>query len=183
MIKSLIPHNKQKARSNRTELVHFLNWGYIVRKERWITTENKIEIVLVIHKDGCIQTSYGFRGQDLDSYSPSYIHGVAAYMNSVVKRLGDGWMISVEAQRFMTNDYPISKYENLAAYLVDSERAENFRGYGDHYDSNYFMTFVMKPDLEITKKVNGMFIKDSGYAYSMEKEIEEFIKQVENITE
>lgn len=174
--------NKKKTRRNKTELIHYLPWSFYIKKERWVTSEIKDELCIIVHKDGCLQITFGFRGQDLDSCTPYYINGVAAQFNECVKRLGDGWAVSVEAQRFMSREYPQSSFNNLTAFLVDSERSEDFQSYGEHYDSSYYLTFVYKPEIEINRKLFGFFMVEAGYSKAMDKEINDFLKTVERMT-
>lgn len=166
----------------RVELPNYLPWETLLTRDKWVNNDTKVEICIVLQKDGCLQQTYGFRGQDLESCSASYINGVSAYFNETIKRLGDGWMVSVEAQRFVTQEYPESEYENLAAYLIDCERKESFQAYGEHYDSSYYITFVYKPEAEIKKQFVNLFLKDSSYERPIKKEIDEFLKITDNMT-
>jgi type IV secretion system protein VirB4 len=143
--------DKRAGKPKVAELVNALPWAYCVRRDEYITDTIKIENCVVVHKDGCVQQSFGFRGNDLDSFSASYINSVSAYLNEAVKRLGDGWMVSVEAQRYITSDYPESDFEIEAGYLVEQERKESFKSYGEHFDSSYYLNFVFKPEMELKR--------------------------------
>jgi type IV secretion system protein VirB4 len=173
---------KKNIKSKTAELVNALPWAYCVKRYEYITDVIKIETCVVIHKDGCLQQSFGFRGNDLDSFSAPYINSVSVYFNEAVKRLGDGWMVSVEAQRYITSDYPEAEFDIEAGYLVEQERKENFQGYGEHFDSSYYLNFVYKPDLEVKKKAVKIFFTEVEYEKAQEEEINNFLKETKRLT-
>jgi type IV secretion system protein VirB4 len=172
----------KKVKSKTAELANALPWAYCIKRYEYITESIKIEMCVVVHKDGCLQQSFGFRGSDLDSFSAPYINSVSQYFNEAVKRLGDGWMVSVEGQRFLTSDYPSANYEIEAGYLVDLERKDNFEGYGEHFDSSYYLNFVYKPDLQIKSKALKVFFTEVQYEKAQEEEIEKFLKETKRLT-
>jgi type IV secretion system protein VirB4 len=174
--------DKYAGKSRVAELVNALPWAYCVKREEYVTDAITIENCVVVHKDGCVQQSYGFRGNDLDSYSASYINSVSAYFNEAVKRLGDGWMVSVEAQRYITSDYPESDFEIEAGYLVEQERKESFQNYGEHFDSSYYLTFVFKPEMEIKRKMTKVFFTEMEYEKAQEEMITDFLKETKRLT-
>lgn len=54
---------------------------------------------VVLNKDGSLQRSCAFRGPDLESASDEQMMAAMARLNNVLKRLGSGWAIFVEARR------------------------------------------------------------------------------------
>lgn len=165
-----------------TKFTVYLPWSYYVKRYLWIDQETKIEECIVIQKNGSIQQTYAFRGQDIESFSYDYVARIFDYFNSQIKRLEDGWMVSVEAQRFRMHDYPSADFESVAALLVDKEREKDFKETGEHYDSCYFLNFVYKPENEIKSKISRIFWKEVERNYLIEEEIKKFQKTVEGIT-
>lgn len=157
-------------------------WSYYIVKPVFIDSETTIESVVVVHKNGSLQIVYAFRGQDIESFSYDYVAVIFDYFNQQIKRLTDGWMVSIEAQRYIMRDYPDSDFDSVAALLVDRERAEEFRSTGDHYDSCYYLNFVYKPESEIKQSVINKFYKEKIKTIQIEKEIKNFTKRVEQIT-
>jgi type IV secretion system protein VirB4 len=181
-----VQHIKNKfdgkiGKVKQVRLVDALQWSYCVKREEVITDEYKEERCVVIHKDGCMQQSFAFRGNDLDSYSGAYINSVSVYLNEAVKRLGDGWMVSLEAQRHLTDYYPESDFEIEAGYLVEQERKKSFQGYGEHFDSCYYMTFVYKPEGDLKRKAARIFFSNVNYAAEQEDQIDKFLKETNRI--
>ena len=61
---------------------------------------------VVLQKDAIFQTTIAFRGPDLASSLDSELVVVAARINNALRRLGSGWGLFVEAQRFESSVYP-----------------------------------------------------------------------------
>jgi len=174
-------YNKNAGKTKTGELINALPWAYCVRREEYINSTIKTELCVVVHKDGCVQQCFGFRGNDLDSFSESYTASVSMYFNEAVKRLGDGWMVSIEAQRYITRDYPESEYDIEAGYLVEQERKESFMAYGEHYDSSYFMNIVYMPEPKLKRKMTKVFFTEIDYEREQEEIIDDFIKETKRI--
>jgi len=174
--------NRNEGKTKVPELTSVLPWSYYIKREADTGGVIKLEECIVIHKDGCIQQTFGFRGNDLESYSANYINSVYVYLNEAIKRLGDGWMVSVEAQRYSTRDYPESDFNVLAGYLVEQERKRGFQKFGEHYDSLYYMTFVFKPEGELKEKAVKMFFTNIEYEKRQEDLIENFVKETTRLT-
>lgn len=174
--------NKTIGKPKAVELTCALQWSYCVKREDYVSDTIKLEKCVVIHKDGCLQQSFGFRGNDLDSFSGNYINSVCVYVNEAVKRLGDGWMVSIEAQRYATDKYPESDFEIEAGYLVEQERKKEFQNYGEHFDSSYYLTFVFKPEAEIKQKVTKVFFTHVDHEKMQDDLIEEFLKETARVT-
>ena len=164
------------------KLVNYLPWNFYVSRNLIVDSETTIESCVVVQKNGSLQITYAFRGHDIESFSMSYVNAVYEYFNSQLMRMGDGWMVSLEAQRYQSHEYPSSDFSNLAAYLVDKEREEDFKCSGEHYESCYFITFVYKPETEIKQRFFKFFFKDEENEIIIKDEIENFCKKVENIT-
>ena len=103
---------------------------------------------VVLNKDGSFQRSAKFRGPDLDSAVAAELVGVAARLNNSFRRLGSGWAIFVEAQRFQAGTYPNDIFPDPASALVDAERKADFEEEGSHFVSDYYLTFLWLPPAE-----------------------------------
>ena len=125
--------NLAEYRNTATRLADFLPWAALVAPG------------VVLNKDGSFQRSARFRGPDLDSAVPAELVGVAGRLNNVLRRLGSGWALFVEAQRQPASTYPESRFPDAASVLVDAERKAAFEEDGAHYESAYFLTFLYLP--------------------------------------
>lgn len=180
-LRSYYPVKRHKSRVH-TSLVNYLPWDYYIKRPLRIDDETVLETCIVMQKNGSIQQTYAFRGHDIESYSEDYIAQVFEYFNSQIKRLGDGWMVSCEAQRYVMKDYPAGNFDVIAGLLVDREREEEFRNSGEHYDSCYYLTFVYKPEIEVKKKAVKFFFRQKETQLVITDEIKSFCRTVETIT-
>ena len=128
--------NLVEYRRSITRLADFLPWAALVDQG------------VVLNKDGSFQRTARFRGPDLDSSVPAELVAVAGRLNNALRRLGSGWAVFVEAQRYPSNAYPPSSCPDVASALVDAERRAQFEEEGAHYESAYFLTFVYLPPAE-----------------------------------
>lgn len=164
-------------------LSEYTPWFFYYPMYYHADSETVMEVCIVVQKNGSLQVTFGFRGHDIESFSPSFINNVFMQFNGQIKRLSDGWMIEIEAQRFRMHEYPSAVFDNLCALIVDLEREQDFKSSGEHFDSDYFLTFVYKPENEIKKKINKMFITNPVTELSIKEEINKFYKRVMNICE
>jgi type IV secretion system protein VirB4 len=128
--------NLSEYRRSTESLADFLPWAALVDEG------------IVLNKDGSFQRTARFRGPDLDSSVPAELVAVAGRLNNALRRLGSGWAVFVEAQRYQSNAYPPSSCPDVASALVDAERRAQFEEEGAHYESAYFLTFLYLPPAE-----------------------------------
>lgn len=128
--------NLAEYRSRNARLADYLPWAALVAPG------------VVLNKDGSFQRSAKFRGPDLDSAVAAELVAVAGRINNAFRRLGSGWSIFVEAQRFEAATYPESLFPDAASALVDAERKAGFEEAGAHFVSSYFLTFLWLPPAE-----------------------------------
>ncbi|MDE2184214.1 MAG: conjugal transfer protein TrbE [Alphaproteobacteria bacterium] len=115
---------------------------------------------VVLNKDGSFQRTFRFRGPDLESATEAELVAACARVNNVLRRLGSGWALFFEADRFAAAGYPQSEFPDPASWLVDEERraqfedgilagAEEIRGTRrEHYENAYYLTllYLAPPD-------------------------------------
>ena len=128
--------NLAEYRSRNARLADYLPWATLAAPG------------VVLNKDGSFQRSAKFRGPDLDSAVAAELVAVAGRINNAFRRLGSGWSIFVEAQRFEAATYPESLFPDAASALVDAERKAGFEEVGADFVSSYFLTFLWLPPAE-----------------------------------
>jgi type IV secretion system protein TrbE len=126
----------REFRNKADRLADFLPWAALVAPG------------VVLNKDGSFQRTARFRGPDLDSATPAELVATTARLNSALRRLGSGWSIFVEAVRRPALDYPVCAFPDPASALVERERAAQFAEEGAHFESRYFLTFLLMPPAE-----------------------------------
>ena len=85
---------------------------------------------VVLQKDAIFQRTIAFRGPDLASSLDSELIAASARLNNALRRLGSGWGLFVEAQRFLSSAYPAASWPDPAAAAVDRERRRAFEQAG-----------------------------------------------------
>lgn len=147
-------------------------------------------------KSGAVMTTYQVEYPDLESSSASSIAGVASLFNKSVMALAqdDGWGIFFDVRRCKTKDYPGGEFGNLAGWLIDQRRAENFHRYGEHFTTDYYISFVWQLPSDAESKTSSLFLKkkvagkkeksvfsSSGNLPVIQKEIENFLDEVDKV--
>ncbi|HRJ01188.1 MAG TPA: conjugal transfer protein TrbE [Hyphomonas sp.] len=100
---------------------------------------------ILLNKDGSFQTSFRYRGPDLESSTEAELVSVSARVNNVLRRFGSGWALFFEAARRSAESYGEGEFPNAAAWLVDQERAGAAAEAGARFESEYYLTLVWLP--------------------------------------
>jgi type IV secretion system protein VirB4 len=67
-------------------------------------------------------------------------------MNNILRELGDGWMLQVDAMRFASPGYcPQGHFPDTTSRIIDEERRQQFMREGQHYETEYFLTATYLP--------------------------------------
>jgi type IV secretion system protein VirB4 len=142
---------------------------------------------VVLQKDAVLQKTIAFRGPDLHSSLDSELIAATARINNALRRLGSGWALFVEAQRFASVRYPESTFDNPVARLVDLERSRSFHRAGSHFESSYYMTFAWRMPSEARGRFASLFYDDPedklGSAASFARDLQYFEKTVAEVTD
>lgn len=100
---------------------------------------------IVLNKDGSFQTTFRYRGPDLESSTEEELVAVSARANNVLRRFGSGWALFFEAVRRPAGDCAESAFPNAAAWLVDQERCAAAREEAARFESDYYLTLLWLP--------------------------------------
>jgi len=145
---------------------------------------------VILQKDAIFQRTLAFRGPDLASSLDSELVAASARLNNALRRLGSGWGLFVEAQRFLSSAYPAVTWAHPAAAVVDRERRRAFEDAGAHYESSYYLTFTWKLPPDRAERAAAMFYEDGGGASprqdersALERELHHFQKSVAEIAD
>ncbi len=111
---------------------------------------------IVLNKDGSFQRTFRFRGPDLESATEAELVATCARLNNVFRRLGSGWALFVEAERFAAPGYPAATFPDPLSWLIDEERRALFEPAFDlgadtnqvqraHHESAYHLILLYLP--------------------------------------
>ena len=100
---------------------------------------------VVLNKDGAFQTTFRYRGPDLESSTEAELVAVTARVNNALRRFGSGWALFFEAVREEAGDYPFSDFSDAVSWLIDEERAVAAEEAGSRFESDYYLTLLWLP--------------------------------------
>ena len=167
--------NLKQYRQSTHRLPDYLPWAALVAPG------------VVLQKDAVLQKSFRFRGPDLASSSSSELVSSVARLNNSLKRLGSGWSLFIEAQRFHLSEYQGALWNQPAAWLLDRERRGQFEERGVHFESAYFITFVWAMPTAKGKKLSSLFYDDpevtADASVDNERDMEYFTKACHEIAD
>ncbi len=139
--------NLREYSDTSTLLADYLPWACIVAPG------------VVLNKDGSFQTSFKYRGPDLESSTEEELVSTMARVNNVLRRFGSGWALFFEAQRNEVHDYPESAFPDPLSWLVDQERALQAEESGARYASSYYLTLLWLPPVDATGRAEKVLIQ------------------------
>ena len=124
-----------RFRWKREPLKNTLPWARIVRNP-----------AIVINKDGSLQTTFRYRGPDLDSAIKEHLSIITQQLNSLFMGMDTGWVMYFEAQRIPSTDYPEGiAFPDPITKIMDDERKKFFSGKGTHFETTYYATLYWMP--------------------------------------
>lgn len=159
--------NLREYANNQTELTDYLPWACIVAPG------------VILNRDGSFQTTFQYRGPDLESSTRQELVSIMARVNNVLRRFGSGWALFFEAQRNEVYDYPQCTFPDPASWLVDEERALQAEESGSRFESDYYLTLLWLPPADATGKAEQALITraDTQEAATWRDRLETFQQQ------
>ncbi|HEX2562017.1 conjugal transfer protein TrbE [Phenylobacterium sp.] len=109
---------------------------------------------VVLNKDGSFLAAAAFRGPDLESSTADELMATRARLNNVLKRLGSGWCLHVEARRRPADAYPHSDIDVAAAWLVEAERRASFEAAVEAFETDFFLTLTWLPPADEARRLD-----------------------------
>ncbi len=137
---------------------------------------------IVLNKDGSMQTTFEYRGPDLESSILEQLGVITAQLNSTFQLLGTGWALYFEAQRISSTAYPKDVYfPDPLTKKIDDIRKKWFQQ-GCHYESNYYFTLYWMPPSDQEGKFTDFIIEGSKkQSLKVDKHINTFMDNVDRV--
>ena len=114
---------------------------------------------VVLNKDGAFQTSFRYRGPDLESSTEAELVAVTARVNNVLRRFGSGWALFFEAVRAEAVSLEESEFACAAAWLIEQERRAAAEETGARFESAYYLTLLWLPPANATGRAEKALIE------------------------
>lgn len=103
---------------------------------------------VILLKDGSLMAGWYFAGPDSDSSTDAERNEVSRQINTILSRLGSGWMIQVEAVRIATSDYAARDdchFPDPVTRAIDDERRGHFQKERGHFESRHALILTWRP--------------------------------------
>ena len=103
---------------------------------------------VILLKDGSLLAGWYFAGPDSESSTNLERNEVSRQINTILSRLGSGWMIQVEAVRVPTVAYPAREdchFPDPVTRAIDDERRAHFEAERGHYESQHAVILTYRP--------------------------------------
>ena len=103
---------------------------------------------VILLKDGSFMAGWYFAGPDSESSTNPERNEVSRQINTILARLGSGWMIQVEAVRIPATEYPqpqASRFPDAVTLAIDAERRAHFEREGGHFESQHALILTYRP--------------------------------------
>ncbi|SFL14665.1 type IV secretion system protein VirB4 [Nitrosomonas aestuarii] len=124
-----------------------------------------VEDGVIVGKNGALMAAWRFCGADTASSTDVEREQVSLHINQALSRLGNGWMIHVDAIRKPAQGYSdkgLSNYPDPVTAAIDQERRELFERIGELYESCFVVTLTFLPPMLAQRKfVELMFDDDT----------------------
>lgn len=164
--------NKYKDFKENNYFYHLLPWAYIYEnKDFVIRIKDDKELKnfpIIITKDGSFQTTFKFRGKDLDSCTTYELLNMSYRVNDTLKQLNNEWTLHINAIRKRIKKYDKkTRITNYPIRIIELEREEFFKS-GVHFESDYYITLTWQTPEDKLAKAKSLFFTKSD-----EKAIEE----------
>lgn len=136
---------------------------------------------VVLNKDGSIQTTFRYRGPDLDSAIKEQLSVITQRLNSVFMTLDTGWVMYFESQRVPSTDYPKdTQFPDPITSIMDDERRAFFSKGRSHFESQYYATLYWMPPNDHEGRLKSIVVegkKQKGITF------EEYIDAFETVVD
>lgn len=118
---------------------------------------------ILLNKDGSLTAGFFYRSQDISSATPMERNVIAAKMNQVLAKLGNGWAIHIDASRIPISEYPNHSelhFDDVITALMDEERRSFFKNEGYHYETIYTLILTYMPPNKGKAKIGDMMFDE-----------------------
>jgi type IV secretion system protein VirB4 len=103
---------------------------------------------VLLLKDGSLMAGWYFAGPDTESATAFERNELSRQINTILSRLGSGWMMQVEAMRIPTVDYPSEDrchFPDPVTRAIDAERRAHFAREQGHFESKHALILTHRP--------------------------------------
>ncbi len=122
-----------------------------------------VEDGVIAGKNGSLMAAWIYSGDDQASSTEPQREAVSFRINQALGRLGNGWMVHVDAVRRRAAGYAApgrSQFPDALTAALDEERRRLFEGLGTMYDGYFVVTLTYLPPLVAQRKFVELMFDD-----------------------
>ncbi|HMS85806.1 MAG TPA: VirB4 family type IV secretion/conjugal transfer ATPase [Nitrospira sp.] len=122
-----------------------------------------VEDGVIAGKNGSLMAAWIYSGDDQASSTEPQREAVSFRINQALGRLGNGWMVHVDAVRRRAAGYAApgrSQFPDVLTAALDEERRRLFEGLGTMYDGYFVVTLTYLPPLVAQRKFVELMFDD-----------------------
>lgn len=142
----------KRHRSQEAGMVDLLNYAAVV------------DDGVIVCKNGSLMAAWLYRGDDHGSSTDEQRNMVSLRINQAISKLGNGWMLHVDAARRPAQNYSNKRHSHFPDPLsaaIDEERRQYFESLGTMYEGFFVLVVTyFPPTLAQRKFVEFMFDDD-----------------------
>ncbi|WNL48164.1 VirB4 family type IV secretion/conjugal transfer ATPase [Dyella sp. BiH032] len=141
----------KKHRSKQQGVADLLNYAAVV------------DDGVIVGKNGAFMASWIYQGDDIASSTDEQRELVSMRLNQAMARLGNGWMIHVDAVRRYATGYAgvgRSAFPDAVTAAIDEERRRLFQSLGAMYEGHFVLTLTYYPPMLAQRKFTEMMFDD-----------------------
>jgi type IV secretion system protein VirB4 len=144
---------------------------------------------IIVCKNGSLMAIWMYEGDDNASATDDERNALSLRINQAINRLGNGWMMHVDAVRRHAPDYPqreLSQFPDPVSYAIDEERRRLFERLGAMYEGYFVLTLTWFPPVMAQQKIAEIIFEDEAKVELTAKEkteklIQQFKREIEGI--
>ena len=135
---------------------------------------------IVLTKTGGLMAGWEYRGPDLDSSTAEELGVMAARLNAALK-LGDGWVLHVDAVRAPAPGYaPPGAFPDRTTRLIDDARRQAHESHSAGYSSRFVLVATWFPMPDAASKTADLFV-DGRVKATASRHLERFREQIREL--
>lgn len=118
---------------------------------------------IIVNKDGSLMAAWIYKAQDNASATDEERNVLSVRINQALSRLGDGWVLHVDAARHQAprySDSKLSHFKDEVTAAIDQERRIFFENSGALYEGFYVLTATFLPPVLAQRKFVELMFED-----------------------
>ncbi|WP_448949331.1 VirB4 family type IV secretion/conjugal transfer ATPase [Lautropia mirabilis] len=135
---------------------------------------------VIVGKNGAFMAAWRYEGDDNASSTEAQREAVSLRINQALSRLGNGWMIHVDAVRQPAPQYSErgrSSFPDPVSSALDEERRRLFEGMGTMYEGHFVITVTWFPPLLAQRKFVELMFDDDQTKPDRKRQTRDLIEQ------